>query len=70
MWNQNENMIDRIIRGVIGVALLAGAIFALVGIWQWVVGLIGVILLATGITGICPGYKVLGIRTGGTDSSH
>jgi hypothetical protein len=70
MWNQNENMIDRIIRGVIGIALLAGAIFGLVGIWQWVVGLIGVILLATAITGICPGYKVLGIRTGGTDSSH
>jgi hypothetical protein len=65
MWNQNENMIDRVIRGVIGIALLVGAVIGLVGVWQWVVGLIGVILLATGITGICPGYKVLGVRTGG-----
>jgi hypothetical protein len=64
MWNQNENMLDRGIRGVVGVALLGGAIFGLAGIWQWVVGLIGLILLATAATGICPGYKVLGIRTG------
>jgi hypothetical protein len=69
MWNQNENMTDRIIRGVIGVVLLGGAIVGLAGIWQWIVGLIGLILLATGITGICPGYKVLGIRTGGEGSS-
>lgn len=69
MWNQNENMLDRSIRGVIGLALLAGAILALTGIWQWVVGLIAVILLITGVTGICPGYKVLGIRTGGKPSS-
>jgi hypothetical protein len=68
MWNQNENMIDRSIRGIIGIALLIGAFIGLAGVWQWVVGIIGVILLATGITGICPGYKVLGIRTGGEDS--
>jgi hypothetical protein len=65
MWNQNENMIDRAIRGVVGIALLGGAVIGLAGVWQWVVGLIGAILLATGITGICPGYKLLGIRTGG-----
>jgi hypothetical protein len=70
MWNQNENMLDRSIRGVIGIALLVGAAVGLAGVWQWVAGLIGLILVATGITGICPGYKVLGIRTGGEPSSQ
>lgn len=55
MWNQNENMLDRSIRGVIGIGLLTGAVLGLAGIWQWVVGLIGVILLVTGVTGVCPG---------------
>ncbi len=65
MWNQNESMLDRSIRGIIGLALLIGAIFALSGIWQWVVGIIAAILLITGITGICPGYKLFGVSTGG-----
>jgi hypothetical protein len=68
MWNQNENIIDRVIRGVVGIALLGGAVVGLAGVWQWVAGVIGAILLATGITGICPSYKLLGIRTGGKSS--
>lgn len=47
---------DRIARIVVGVALVfAGAINP----WGW----LGFVPLATGLTGICPLYGLLGIRT-------
>jgi phosphate/sulfate permease len=65
MLTPNENTTDRIIRGIIGVALLLGAFLALAGVWQWVVALIGVVLLVTSITGVCLAYKLFGINTRG-----
>ena len=57
----NVGSIDRIIRILAGVALIA---WALMGgpAWAW----IGVVPLATGLLKICPAYSLLGINTCGT----
>jgi hypothetical protein len=65
MLTPNESTTDRIIRGIIGVVLLLGAFLALGGVWQWLVALIGVILLVTSVTGVCLAYKLFGISTRG-----
>lgn len=62
MLVRNEGTPDRIIRGVLGIALLA-AIFALSGLWQWLAGIVGLVLLVTAIVGMCPAYQLLGIST-------
>lgn len=60
----NEGPIDRVVRVAAGVALLA---IALVGILasplSWVAGAVGVILVATGVTGFCPLYSLFGVST-------
>lgn len=58
--NANVGSIDRIIRIVAGLGLIA---WALMGgpVWAW----IGVVPLATGIIGVCPAYMLFGMSTGG-----
>jgi len=58
----NVGSIDRIVRIVAGLALIAWA--ALFGgpAWAWV----GVVPLVTGIFSVCPAYSLLGINTCGT----
>jgi hypothetical protein len=60
----NESTPDRIIRIVLGVALLAvalaGVVSGPVAILAWVVGAIA---LVTGIVGFCPLYAILRIST-------
>ncbi|MBI5937028.1 MAG: DUF2892 domain-containing protein [Betaproteobacteria bacterium] len=55
----NVGGIDRIIRIVVGLALIAWA--ALFGgpVWAW----IGVVPLATGAIGWCPAYLPFGLKT-------
>jgi len=55
----NEGTIDRALRVVAGVALIALAATGTIGVW----GYIGVVPLLTGAVGFCPLYTVLGIRT-------
>ena len=54
----NVGGIDKVLRIVAGVALVA---WALMGgpVWAW----IGVVPVATGLMGWCPAYTLLGIRT-------
>lgn len=59
----NEGIIDRGLRVIVGLALIASPI-GVYGIpnahaWGW----IGLIPLMTGLVGICPLYSLLGIRT-------
>ena len=56
---QNVGGIDRILRIVIGLALIALAATGKVGAWGW----IGLLPLATGLMGWCPPYALLGIKT-------
>ena len=56
----NMGSVDRIVRGVAGIALIA---WALMGgpVWAW----IGVVPLATAAIGVCPAYLPFGITTCG-----
>lgn len=63
MFTRNEGNFDRMLRGLIGAALIVLAILVLPGVWQWIAGIVGIVLLVTGITGVCPGYRLIGINT-------
>lgn len=59
----NVGGIDKILRIVAGLALIAFALFAPATIdWKWV-GWLGVVPLATGLMGWCPFYPLLGLST-------
>lgn len=55
----NVGSIDRVIRILIGVALIAATLFGLIGAWGWV----GVVAIATGVFRFCPAYLPFGLRT-------
>ncbi|MDM7456233.1 MAG: DUF2892 domain-containing protein [Tepidimonas sp.] len=61
---RNVGGIDRILRIVIGLVLVALAATGTVGVWGW----IGVVPLATGLIGWCPPYAIFGINTCKTPS--
>ena len=71
----NVGSVDRVIRVLIGLALLAYALptvysasagfmpgWSALGSWSWL-GWIGIVPLATGIFGTCPLYSALGFST-------
>ncbi|RRQ24564.1 DUF2892 domain-containing protein [Guyparkeria sp. SCN-R1] len=57
----NVGMIDKWLRIVVGVLLIALALFGVIGWW----GYIGIIPLATGVINFCPVYKLIGFDTRG-----
>ncbi len=60
----NEGTLDRSVRIIAGLVLIALAATGAVGAWGW----IGVVPLITGVLGWCPLYTVLGINTCRTKS--
>ncbi len=59
----NEGLWDRIVRVILGVILGYFGFFSMQGTGGIVLGIIGLILLVTGIVGFCPAYRLLGIST-------
>lgn len=55
----NVGGIDRILRIVAGLALIALAATGTLGAWAW----IGVVPLATGLFRFCPAYTLLSMNT-------
>ena len=55
----NEHIIERVVRVIVGLGLLAIAFVGPQTPW----GYIGVVPLLTGLIGICPLYTILGIST-------
>ena len=55
----NVGGIDKILRIVVGIALISMAALGVVGVWGW----IGVVPLLTGLFGVCPAYLLLGANT-------
>lgn len=55
----NVGGLDRILRIVVGLALIAAAATGTVGLW----GYVGVVPLLTGAIGWCPAYLPFGIKT-------
>ena len=58
---QNVGTLDRMVRIVIGLGLLSMLYLVESNARWW--GLIGLIPLATGILGFCPGYKFMHVDT-------
>ncbi|WP_210543017.1 DUF2892 domain-containing protein [Rhodoferax sp. PAMC 29310] len=50
---------DRVIRIVLGLALIGLTLTGNIGVWGW----IGIVPLATGAIGWCPPYAMLGFNT-------
>lgn len=59
---KNIGNIERILRIVIGAALVLGYFVGGQGSYSWLY-LLGLIPLATGLIGWCPPYQLLGINT-------
>ncbi|HCF2368865.1 Protein of uncharacterised function (DUF2892) [Ectopseudomonas oleovorans] len=55
----NVGTLDRGLRIVVGVVLIALSLFGVIGWWGW----LGVLPLATGLFRFCPAYPLLGINT-------
>ncbi|AIA56808.1 YgaP family membrane protein [Acidithiobacillus caldus] len=55
----NEGSIDRFLRVVIGIVLIALVFVGPKTPWGWV----GIVPLVTGLAGFCPAYALFGIRT-------
>jgi Protein of unknown function (DUF2892) len=55
----NVGGIDRILRIVIGLVLIALTLTGMIGVWGWV----GLVPIATAAMGFCPLYTVLGFSS-------
>ncbi len=55
----NVGGIDKILRIVVGIALIAMTLMGVIGAWGW----IGVVPLLTGLFGVCPLYSIVGMNT-------
>ena len=62
MFKTNVGGIDRILRIVVGLALIAGFFLNTEASMRWLY-LIGIIPLATGLMRTCPLYSILGLST-------
>jgi hypothetical protein len=66
----NVGSVDRILRALLGIALLVlpvipavAATLSALGAWIWALPVIGAVLLLTAIFRFCPAYTLFGIRT-------
>ena len=62
MFKTNEGTIDRALRVIVGLALIAAFFLTSGGSYHWLY-LIGIVPLVTGMVGTCPLYSVLGMST-------
>ena len=56
---KNAGTVDRALRAIVGIALIALTLTGTIGAWGW----IGVVPLFTAALGWCPAYTLLGIKT-------
>lgn len=60
----NESSFDRVLRVVVGALLvLAWGLGWWTGTWAVVLGIVGIVLILTGLIGFCPLYRAFGIST-------
>ena len=57
--NHNIGTTDRIIRIVVGLALIGASLLGTIGAWGW----IGLVPIATGVFRFCPAYLPFGLST-------
>jgi hypothetical protein len=56
---QNEGSLDRALRVIVGIGLIAMVFVGPKTAWGW----IGVVPLLTGLVGVCPLYRLIGMNT-------
>jgi hypothetical protein len=62
--SRNESGLDRIIRVVIAISAVVGAVAVGMGtVGAWVLLAVAAIMLVTAVTGFCPLYRVFGLST-------
>jgi len=61
---KNVGMIDRVLRIILGIVLIAAfALHWVAAPWSYLVLLIGIIALVTGVFGTCALYSLIGMNT-------
>ncbi len=55
----NVGGIDRILRIIVGIVLIALSLTGAIGVWGW----IGIVPLVTGLFKFCPLYSIIGMST-------
>ncbi|CAZ90366.1 MAG: DUF2892 domain-containing protein [Thiomonas sp.] len=55
----NVGGIDRILRIIVGIVLIALSLMGTIGVWGW----IGIVPLVTGLFKFCPLYSIIGMNT-------
>jgi Protein of unknown function (DUF2892) len=61
MFKTNGGVVDRLLRIVVGISLIALTVLGTIGAWGWV----GVVPLLTAGMGSCPLYTVFGVNSCG-----
>ncbi|MGB8737039.1 MAG: DUF2892 domain-containing protein [Rhodomicrobium sp.] len=56
---KNVGTVDRILRIVVGAALIGYAVYEPSAYWGW----IGVVPVLTALVGWCPAYRLIGVKT-------
>ncbi len=55
----NVGGIDRVLRIILGLALIGATLMGYIGMWGW----LGIVPLATGLFRFCPAYTLFGFKT-------
>lgn len=55
----NEHPVERVVRVVVGLGLVAAALMGTLGPWAY----LGLVPVLTGLAGTCPVYSLFGIST-------
>ena len=70
MFTNNMGGMDRGIRAIIGIILLALFFMGTVtGVLGWIALIVGIVFLVTAAIGWCPAYMPFGIKTCSTDKA-
>lgn len=59
IMRHNEGSLDRALRVIVGIALIAMVFVGPKAAWGW----IGIVPLLTGLVGFCPLYRLVGMST-------
>ncbi len=61
---RNVGSVDRIVRALVGIVLVALWVFGITqGTLAVILGIVGIVLVATSAISFCPLYGIFGIRT-------
>lgn len=63
MPKPNEGTVDRVIRLILGIAVISIGFFFFDGLTKDLLLVVGIIILTTGAIGYCHLYKIIGINT-------